>query len=155
MSSLSLPEICKKKYDDMIMEGWSNIDPLVLPPSPRAVVYHGLRFYRQIKVWLLLMNTDELGLENEEWLVFTYNDGCRARSTRSFGNDTMQLKRILWQTVLVSKGWLGMLQLVRWMSSCFCDNAMNEQNIDDEIEDYFPGTFQMRLIKNSKLFSVH
>ena len=44
---------------------------------------------------------------------------------------------------------------VRWMSSCFCDNAMNEQNIDDEIEDYFPGTFQMLLIKNSKLFSVH
>ena len=32
---------------------------------------------------------------------------------------------------------------------------MNEQNIDDEIEDYFPGTFQMLLIKNSKLFSVH
>ena len=42
----------------MIMEGCSNIDPLVLPPSPRAVVYHGIRFYRQIKVWLLLMNTD-------------------------------------------------------------------------------------------------
>ena len=38
---------------------------------------------------------DELGLGNEEWLVFTNHDGCRARSTRSFGNETLQLQRIL------------------------------------------------------------
>ena len=38
---------------------------------------------------------DELGLGNEEWLVFTNHKGCRARSTRFFGNDTLQLQRIL------------------------------------------------------------
>ena len=42
----------------MITKSRSNIDPSVLPPSPRAAVYHGLRFYHQIKVWLFLMNTD-------------------------------------------------------------------------------------------------
>ena len=40
------------------MESQSNIDPSVLSPSPRAAVYSGLRIYNQIKVWLLLMNTD-------------------------------------------------------------------------------------------------
>ena len=42
----------------MIMESRSNINPSVLPSSPRAAVYHGLRVYHQIKVWLLLMNTN-------------------------------------------------------------------------------------------------
>ena len=57
-SSLSLSEIRKKKYDYMIKESLLNIDPLVLPPSPRATLYHGFRVYHQIKIWLLLMNTD-------------------------------------------------------------------------------------------------
>ena len=42
----------------MIKESLLNIDPLVLPPSPRATLYHGFRVYHQIKIWLLLMNTD-------------------------------------------------------------------------------------------------
>ena len=46
----------------------SNVDPLVLPPSPRAAVYHGLRIYHQIKVWLLLMNTD-CDLMNWGWEI--------------------------------------------------------------------------------------
>ena len=40
------------------MESQSNINPLVLPPSPRAGVYHRPRVYHQIKVWLPLMNTN-------------------------------------------------------------------------------------------------
>ena len=135
------------------MEGCSNIDPLVLPPSPRAVVYHGLRFYRQIKVWLLLMNTD-CDPMNWGWKMKNGSFLHIMTGAEPGLQDLLEMIQCNWKESCDkrSKGWLGMLQLVRWMSSCFCDNAMNEQNIDGEIEDYFPGTFQMLLIKNSKLF---
>ena len=54
----SLPEIRKRKYEDMILSSRSNIDPSILPPSPRAAFYHGLRVYHQVKIWLHLLDAD-------------------------------------------------------------------------------------------------
>lgn len=54
----SLAEIRKRKYEDMILSSRSNIDPSILPPSPRAAFYHGLRVYHQLQIWLQLLDTD-------------------------------------------------------------------------------------------------
>ena len=42
----------------MVAAGRSKIDPALLPPSPRAAFYHGLRVYHQIRVWKTLCDTD-------------------------------------------------------------------------------------------------
>ena len=44
----------EKKYDEMVGTDQAKIDPSLLPSSPRAVYYHGLRTYDQIKVWKAL-----------------------------------------------------------------------------------------------------
>ena len=38
----------------MVGTDHAKIDPSLLPSSPRAVYYHGLRTYDQIKVWKAL-----------------------------------------------------------------------------------------------------
>eukprot|EP00794_Sanderia_malayensis_P008339 gene8339-9236_t len=45
------------------MSGRSNIDPSLLPPSPRAAFYHGLIVYHQVKVWRELKNSDYMPLD--------------------------------------------------------------------------------------------
>ena len=45
-----LPQIRRKRYDQMVMSSRSNIDPALLPPSPRAALFHGLRVYHHLKV---------------------------------------------------------------------------------------------------------
>ena len=35
----------------MIAADRSKVDPALLPPSPRAAFYHGLRVYHQIQIW--------------------------------------------------------------------------------------------------------
>lgn len=42
----------------MVSSNRANIDPAVLPPSPRAAYYHGLRVYHQINVWRQLSDGD-------------------------------------------------------------------------------------------------
>ena len=59
-----LPQIRKRKYDEMIRTDRSKIDPSLLPPSPRAAYYHGLRVYHQIKVW---KDLSEIDLEPKQW----------------------------------------------------------------------------------------
>ena len=56
--NLSLAEIRKQKYEDMVAASKVNIDLSVLPPSPRVAFFHGLRVSHQLQVWLELMNTD-------------------------------------------------------------------------------------------------
>ena len=51
----------------------------------------------------------------------------------------MQFQRILWQTVFVSKGWLEMFQFVpHWCLAVFCDNAVDEQNLDGDTKNCLP-----------------
>ena len=45
-----LHQIRKRKYEEMVMSNRSKIDPLLLPPSPRAAHFHGLRVYHQLNV---------------------------------------------------------------------------------------------------------
>ena len=54
----TLQQIRRQKYDAMVAADRSKIDPALLPPSPRAAFYHGLRVYHQIQVWKALCDTD-------------------------------------------------------------------------------------------------
>ena len=54
----SLKVIRHKKYDEMVASSRKTIDPSILPPSPRAAYFHGLRVYHQIQVWLTLSDGD-------------------------------------------------------------------------------------------------
>ena len=58
----TLPTIRKKKYEQIVLSNRAVIDPSMLPPSPRAAYYHGLRVYHQLKVWRELRNTDYMPL---------------------------------------------------------------------------------------------
>ena len=53
-----LPQIKKKRYDEMVMSSRLNTDPALFPLSPRAEFFHGLRVYNQLKVWQSLSDTD-------------------------------------------------------------------------------------------------
>ena len=62
-SSLSsLPLMMKSKYEQMVSSNRTNIDPSLLPPSPRAAFFHGLIVYHQVKVWRELNDTDDMPL---------------------------------------------------------------------------------------------
>ena len=54
----SLQQIRKQKYHIMVASDRANNNPALLPPSPRAAYYHGLRVYHQIKVWRNLSDSD-------------------------------------------------------------------------------------------------
>lgn len=58
-SSYNLSQIRKQKYEEMVMSDRSKIDPSLLPPSPRAAYYHGLRVYHQVKVWKNFCDTNQ------------------------------------------------------------------------------------------------
>ena len=62
--SHNLKQIRKHAYEEMIMSNRAHIDPALLPPSPRAAYFHGLRVYHQLKVWRSLSNSD---LEPLDW----------------------------------------------------------------------------------------
>lgn len=62
-SSDSLPAIRKMKYEQMVLSDRANIDPSLLPPTPRAAYYHGLRVYHQMKVWRDLKDSDDMPLD--------------------------------------------------------------------------------------------
>ena len=47
----------------MVTSDRSAIDPSLLPPSPRAAFYHGLRVYNHVKVWRDLRDSDYMPLE--------------------------------------------------------------------------------------------
>ena len=57
-------QIRKRKYEEMVMSNRWKIDPSLLPPSPRAAHFHGLRVYHQLKVRIGLHNMD---LEPCKW----------------------------------------------------------------------------------------
>ena len=46
----TLAQSKKKKYDEMFMSNRSDIDASILPLSPRAAFFHGIRVYHQIKI---------------------------------------------------------------------------------------------------------
>ena len=48
----------------MVFTDRAKIDQSLLPPSPRAAYYHGIRVYHQMKVWKALSDTD---LEPIQW----------------------------------------------------------------------------------------
>ena len=54
----TLQQIRKHKYDAMVASDRSKIDPAILPPSPRAAFYHGLRVYHQVMVRKELSDVD-------------------------------------------------------------------------------------------------
>ena len=43
----------------MIAADRSKVDPALLPPSPRAVFYHGFRLYHQIQIWKQLSGVEK------------------------------------------------------------------------------------------------
>ena len=55
----TLQQIRKQKYDILVNTDRTKIDPALLPPSPRAAYYHGLRVYHQVQVWTKLLNSDK------------------------------------------------------------------------------------------------
>ena len=57
-STSNLQQIRKQKYEEMINSDRAHIDPSVLPPSPRAAYYHGLRVYHQVRIWRCLSEID-------------------------------------------------------------------------------------------------
>ena len=69
----SLSAIRKTKYEQIVLSDRANIDPSMLPPSPRAAYFHGLQVYHQVKVWRQLKNTDDMPL-NWGWR-FNYPEG--------------------------------------------------------------------------------
>ena len=44
----------------MVLSNRAVIDPSMLIPSLRAVYYHGLRVYHQVKIWRELRDTDDM-----------------------------------------------------------------------------------------------
>ena len=48
----------------MVAADRAKIDPAILPPSPRAAHFHGLRVYHQLQVWKTLSDKD---LEPTKW----------------------------------------------------------------------------------------
>ena len=55
---ISLQKIRKIRYHKMVFSDRASIDPALLPPSPRAAYYHGLRVYNQMNVWSKLSDGD-------------------------------------------------------------------------------------------------
>ena len=47
-----------QRYNEMVSKAKIDLDPSILPPSPRAAYYHGLRVYHQTMVWVQLSATD-------------------------------------------------------------------------------------------------
>ena len=63
----------------MVMSNRSDVDPSILPPSPRAAFFHGIRVYHQIKVWCCLSNIDNEPMNwgwemKDESLIATLTD---------------------------------------------------------------------------------
>ena len=56
----SLQQIRKQKYNGMVASNRLSIDPALLPPSPRAAYFHGLRVYHQINIWRKYTDIDPL-----------------------------------------------------------------------------------------------
>ena len=124
------------------MESQSNIDPSVLSSSPRAAVYSGLRIYNQIKVWLLLMNTD---CDPMNW-GWEMNNGSFSLIMTDAEPGSQDLLEMIWCNCKESceKQCSCRKAVLKCSCSCgeclvvFCDNAVDEQNIDGETEDCFP-----------------
>ena len=57
--SFTFQKIRKQKHDAMVASDCSKIDPALIPPSPGAAFYHGLRVYNQIAVWKDLSDFDK------------------------------------------------------------------------------------------------
>ena len=49
-TTFNLQQIRNSKYDAMAASDLSKIDPALLPPSPRAAFFHGLRVHHQIVI---------------------------------------------------------------------------------------------------------
>ena len=58
-STFNLQQIRKQKYDTMATSYRSEIDPALLPPSPMAAFFYGLRVHHQIVVWKDLSEVDK------------------------------------------------------------------------------------------------
>ena len=39
-STLNLSQVCEQKYQNLLVSNQSNIQPAMLPPSPRAIFHH-------------------------------------------------------------------------------------------------------------------
>ena len=76
----ALQQTRRHNYEAMIAADRSKIDPAILPPSPRAAFYYGLRVYHQILVWKGLKETDVHPLRwgwqmsNENYVVITTDE---------------------------------------------------------------------------------
>lgn len=51
------------KYEQMVLSDRANIDLSLLPPTPIAAYYHGLRVYHQMKIWQDLKDSDDMPLD--------------------------------------------------------------------------------------------
>ena len=66
-----MPQIRKRRYDEIVRTDGASIDSSLLPPSTTAAYYHGLSVYHQIKVWKALSDND---LEPIQWGWTLRND---------------------------------------------------------------------------------
>lgn len=57
--SFVLQEKRKQKYSALVVSDCSKNDPALLPSSPSAAFYHGLRVYHEIAVWKDLSDIDK------------------------------------------------------------------------------------------------
>ena len=82
----------------MVVSDCSKIDPALLPTSPRALFYHGLRVYHQIAVWKDLNDADKDPLR---WvwkllsykyvLIMTDAEAGSRKCSKSYGVNVMVL----------------------------------------------------------------
>ena len=73
-TSPNLQQIRKQKYDTMVASDYWKIDPALLPPSQRAVFFHGSRVHRKIVVWKDLSDVIAMGMENWNLKLHSHND---------------------------------------------------------------------------------
>ena len=85
----------------MVSSDCANIDPALLPVSPKTAYYHGLRVYHQMKVWRNLSDIDldplSWGVGDKKSYVCTSYDRYRSRSSRYLINKCMAILSMLYR----------------------------------------------------------
>ena len=89
--SESLTQIRHAKCLDIVRKTEKKVNPVTLPPSPRAVFFHSLRVYLQMKTW---KNLDKKETEMTKWEWEVKNAVCYPVMTHMFPGPESILKFI-------------------------------------------------------------
>ena len=76
----------------MVNSDWAHIDPSVLPPSPRAAYYHGLRVDHQVRIWRCLSDSD-LDPLNWGWKFNGFTYSAIATDENAGPDDILNVRR--------------------------------------------------------------